>query len=285
MGLLQKLSETGLDSTNENKPALDKPVVQKKSNSVGLFRKSLMASENRRLDFFEFTGKYNLKICAVLKNQDGSYRINSCIGFDGKSVCLSASSADFWDGTISQINKLYSFDAASSDALPFFQFFSNELKEKINSIQIIKTQNNSIFFLCNNSLNEDSNLIADLEAVENTPIAFGSKNAAANNSDFAQIFEINFSEALESFVLSNSKHDVQFSKVILNELYYNMCQNFQQPDKLDYSEDGKFILYVKNELPVELLYNHLKIECSFVLANHSELINVTECQNNLKAEN
>ena len=113
----------------------------------------------------------------------------------------------------------------------------------------------------------------------------GSKNAAANNSDFAQIFEINFSEALESFVLSNSKHDVQFSKVILNELYYNMCQNFQQPDKLDYSEDGKFILYVKNELPVELLYNHLKIECSFVLANHSELINVTECQNNLKAEN
>ena len=34
MGLLQKLSETGLDSTNENKPALDKPVVQKKSNSA-----------------------------------------------------------------------------------------------------------------------------------------------------------------------------------------------------------------------------------------------------------
>ena len=41
MGLLQKLSETGLDSTNENKPALDKPVVQKKSNSVGLFRNHL----------------------------------------------------------------------------------------------------------------------------------------------------------------------------------------------------------------------------------------------------
>ena len=285
MGLLQKLSETEFEPSNKIKPVEDKPVIQKKSNSVGLFKKSLMASENRRLDFFEFTGKYNLKISALLKNINGNYRINNCIGFDGKSVCLSVSSTDFWDGTISQINKLYTFDAASSDALPFFQFFSKELKEKISKIQILKTQNNSIFFLCNSSIKEDSDLIADLEAVEYTPITFETKKDSAKNFDFAQSFEINFSEALESFVLANSKHDVQFSKVILNELYYNMTNNFQNPDKLDYSDDGIFILYIKHELPVELLYNHMKIECSFVLGNHSELINVTECQNNLKAEN
>ena len=127
MGLLQKLSDTGIEPpAKEPQPVPDKPVVLKKSNSVGLLKKSLYASENRGLDFFEFTGKYNLEMCAILKNTDGEYRIQNCVGFDGESICLSVSTVDFWEGTINQANKGFSFNTDSSDALPFFQFFSKK---------------------------------------------------------------------------------------------------------------------------------------------------------------
>ena len=143
MGLLQKLSENGLEPEKKEEPVLDKPVVLKKSNAVGLLKKSLLASENRRLDFFEFTGKYNLEMCALLKNQNGTYSITACTGIDGESICLSTSTQDFWAGTISQPNKLiYSYDMSTSDALPFLQFFSSKLKKQIKSFNIIKTKNN-----------------------------------------------------------------------------------------------------------------------------------------------
>ena len=281
MGLLQKLSESGLDSPKEESPTLDKPVIQKKSNSVGLLKKSLSAEgavdDNRRLDFFEFAGKYNLEMFAILKNKDGNYEINNCCGFDGESICLSLSTADFWDGTISKQNELYTFDAASQDALPFFQFFSKKLKEKLKTIQIIKSKNNSIFIFCNCNLTVSSSFISDLEAVENTNTDFEERNPKVNSMDFADSFKIDFSEALESFVLANSKNDIKFSTVLLNELYYNLRRNFCEPEKILYSSKGSFIVYVKEkDIPLELLYNHLRVECNYILGNHSELLSVTK---------
>ena len=60
MGLLQKLSDSALNTPVKQEPVENKPVVIKKSNSVGLLKKSLLAnttSDSRRLDFFEFTGQ------------------------------------------------------------------------------------------------------------------------------------------------------------------------------------------------------------------------------------
>ena len=278
MGLLQKLSETGLEPQKNEQPVVDKPVILKKSNSVGLLKKSLQASENRRLDFFEFTGKYNLQICAILKNVNGTYKIQNCIGFDGESVCLSVSTPDFWDGTITQIQNLYSYDITSSQSLPFFQFFSNELKPLIKTISIIKTQNESIFLICNNTITPDSDFFLDLEVVENTETDFTRNQKPLISNSFAHCFELNFSEALESFILSNSKNNAEFSKVILNELYYNLYINFPEPEKIEYSKNGIFTLGVSEEIPVELLYNHLRIECGFVLGKHSELISVNQLE-------
>ena len=281
MGLLQKLSDTGIEPpAKEQQPVPDKPVVLKKSNSVGLLKKSLLASENRGLDFFEFTGKYNLEICAILKNTNGDYRIQSCVGFDGESICLSVSSVDFWEGTITQTNKAFSFNTDSSDALPFFQFFSKKLKDRIKTIKIIKTQNSSILLICNDDIEINNTFIDDLEAVEKTETSFP-ENSPVSESDFKGSFVLDFSEALESFVLSNSKNDIEFSKVIINEIYYELCKNFPEPEKLNYSSNGKFTLYVTEEIPVELLYNHIKVEFSFILGNHSELLSVSECSKSL----
>ena len=86
---------------------------------------------------------------------------------------------------------------------------------------------------------------------------------------------------MESFVLSNSKNDIEFSKVIINEIYYELCRNFPEPEKIQYSSNGKFTLYVtESGIPVELLYNHIRVEFSFILANHSELLSVTENKSN-----
>ena len=283
MGLLQKLSESGLDSQIEESPLVDKPVIQKKSNSVGLLKKSLTAgtgeNANRRLDFFEFAGKYNLEIFAMLKNNNGNYEINNCCGYDGESICLSVSTPDFWEGTIPMGQKLYTYDAVSQDALPFFQFFSKKFQEKLKTINIIKSKNNSIFIICNNNIPADSSFISDLEAVENTETNFEESNPVVNPLDFADSFKIDFSEALESFVLANSKNDIKFSAVILKELYFNLCKNFPEPEKILFSSKGNFILYVTEKgLPLELLYNHLRVECNFVLGNHSELLSVTKNQ-------
>ena len=113
MGLLQKLSDSALNTPVKQEPVENKPVVIKKSNSVGLLKKSLLAnttSDSRRLDFFEFTGKYNLEICALLKNENGNYRITNCLGLDGESICLSVSTEDFWEGIIPDAEKLYTFN-------------------------------------------------------------------------------------------------------------------------------------------------------------------------------
>ncbi len=282
MGLLQKLSENGLEPPKkEVLPVEDKPVVLKKSNSVGLLKKSLMASEVHKLDFFEFTGKYNLEICALFKNQEGTYKISNCIGFDGESICLSVSTADFWDGTITQPHKLYSFSANSSEALPFFQFFSKALKEKIYSIQIIKTNDNSILLACNAEFKDTSTIFDELEITQNIQIDFNEGNAGVSQN-YAASYTLDFSEALESFILSNSKNDIKFTKIILDEIYFNLQKNFPSPDFVEYSPKGKFKLYISQLLPVELLYNHIRYENSFILANHSELLSVVENQSEVE---
>ena len=273
MGLLQKLSDQGLESKKVEQPLQDKPVIQKKSNSVGLLKKSLMAGEPHRLDFFEFAGKHNLEIAAILKNKNNTYRIENCIGFDGESICLSVSTFDFWQGTITNENQIYSYNASSSEALPFFQFFSKKLQDKIQAIHIIKTNNNSIFFICNKDIQATTDFIKDLEGVENTEVTF-EKSSALQNQNFSNSYIIDFSEALESFVLSNSKNDIQFTKVIINEIYNNLCISFPEPQAIEYSVKGQFTLRLSEELPVELIYNHIRIESSFILGNHSELLSI-----------
>lgn len=273
MGLLQKLSEKGLESNTNEQPLMDKPVIQKKSNSVGLLKKSLMASELHRLDFFEFAGKHNLEIAAILKNNNNTYKIENCIGFDGESICLSPSTFDFWQGTITSANQLYSYNSSSSEALPFFQFFSKQLKDKIQNIQIIKTKNNSIFIICNKDIQATTEFIQELEAVENTEVTF-EKTSTLENQTYTNTYIIDFSEALESFVLSNSKNDIQFTKVIIHEIYNNLCINFPEPQIIEYSAKGQFTLILSEELPVELIYNHIRIESSFILGNHSELLSI-----------
>ena len=276
MGLLSKVSESGLNSSVEEKPAKDNPQVQKKSNSVGLLKKSLMAGQYDKLDFFEFIQKYNFSLCSFLQLHDGYYCIQKSFGFDGKSICQSYSTKDFWDGTIKEKNNLYTFETNTSDILPFYQFFSDKLKDKIQLLHIYKFDDDSIFiFITDKTFAIPQTLIYDLQ---NT--SFDSDinvNKAQNESEACHFnYEIDLSEALESFVLTNSKTNSFILNAISEQLYLNLCTYFPSPSYVTKSGNGRFNLAyaIPQALPVELLTNHLQHQIKYVLDNHSELISI-----------
>ena len=287
MGLLDKLSKSGFEAPKEEAsiPAQDKAIIQKKSNSVGLLKKSMMAWQYDKLDFFEFIEKYNLSLCSYLQVQDNFYCITKSFGFDGKSICQSYSTKDFWDGTIKEKNNLYTFEQDSSDILPFYQFFSDKLKEKIERLFIYKLDDDSIFiFASNKAYSIPETLIYDLQntAFEGDFI----KNNSSAQSGPAFEYEINLFEAIESFILANAKANKVLINAISEQLYINLSLYFPKPNIITKKENGIYQVKVfsSQALPIELFTAHLQNQIKFVLDNHSELISIELLNNTLQAE-
>ena len=288
MGLLDKLSKNGLDTPKQETsiPVKDKPIIQKKSNSVGLLKKSLMASQYDKLDFFEFIQKYNFSLCSYLKPQNNFYCITKSFGFDGKSICLSYSTKDFWDGTIKEKNNLYTFEAPGTDILPFYQFFSEKLKDKIERLHIFKFDDDSIFVLITDkAFTVPQTLIYDLQHTDFDTV---NKNIEASQEQSATSFnyEINLSEAVESFVLSNSKDNEMLINAISEQIFINLCLYFPKPNIVTKKAVGIYnvVIYSSQSVPIELFTAHLQNQIKFVLDNHSELISIELLNNGSQAE-
>lgn len=288
MGLLDKLSKNGLDTPKQETsiPVKDKPIIQKKSNSVGLLKKSLMASQYDKLDFFEFIQKYNFSLCSYLKPHNNFYCITKSFGFDGKSICLSYSTKDFWDGTIKEKNNLYTFEAPGTDILPFYQFFSEKLKDKIERIHIFKFDDDSIFVLITDkAFTVPQTLIYDLQHTDFDTV---NKNIEASQEQSATSFnyEINLSEAVESFVFSNSKDNKMLINAISEQIFINLCLYFPKPNIVTKKAVGIYnvVIYSSQSVPIELFTAHLQNQIKFVLDNHSELISIELLNNGSQAE-
>ena len=247
MGLLQKLSDT--EVVAEKKPAAsveDKKVIQKKSNTVGLLKKSLNVSTDDSLDFFEFIKKYSIQYAAFLTRVNNFYYAEYSSGLDGKSIINSVSNDD-------------------NSITTFYQFFSSQLKEKITSLDIFK-YDNGILIVCNKkafSINEI--ILPEINYL----------------SSFAKPeTQLNFTEAIDSFILSSDKamYSQQLSKALANALYIKLVIGLDKICDLNFVSDGVYNITVKNktELPFELLSTHLKFDCSYLLEKNSELLTITE---------
>ena len=137
MGLLSKTSAAEMQ-IKENLPPAVEPQI-KKSNSLGLLKRSESILNNiHELDFFNFITKYKISSCALFHKSGDYYFIDNSIGFDGSSIITSFSSKSFWDGTISENNKLLAFCKKDNSISPFYQFLSEDLKEKTDIIYILK---------------------------------------------------------------------------------------------------------------------------------------------------
>ena len=267
MGLLNKVSGSGLVKENQKPvPAAvkDTPPV-KKSNSVGLLKKSLnLANSNDRLDFFEFLDKYNIQLCAVFNSQNDVYCVDYSAGLDGESICCSVSTKDFWNG----IN-----NNQTLDPLPFYQFFSSQLKDSIKNLKVYKKSNGQIYLYCT----PDSNtalLNKDIEKLNEVPFTFNTSSLSKGGIHF----QIDYQEAIESLVLSNTKSSEKHRLMdsISRQLYFNLLKYFPAPSNVIFVKSGVFKIELNkaDELPFEVISNHLRLESSFVLGKHSELISI-----------
>ena len=118
---------------------------------MGLLSRTLSLSQEKKvsektISFIQFTKKFNISLCAVFSKIDNNYLITNSVGFDGISIISSISTNDFWDGTINNPNKWYSF-TTNSEMVPFFQLFSFNQKDKIKGIYICRFED-KVFMVC-----------------------------------------------------------------------------------------------------------------------------------------
>lgn len=285
MGLLQKVSDSKVVSTKPETTTVTSLPVQQKSNSVGLLKRSLNLSKNTSkedgLDFFEFIQVNNISICSLLiyDTVNDKYVANSSIGLDADSICMSVSTKDFWCGILTQDNYLYTFLNTDNSILPLYQFFSKKLIEKIECLYAVKRTDGIILLFSTQTKPQTETIIHDISRIEINPEQKKSYTSASDKyktqSDY-YLYELQFSEAVDSFILSKYKSNFSqtFKKTIYENIFYELLQNFPEPSFIGSNSKGKIRIgcCLDHEIPFELLSNHLKFNLSFILNEHSQLL-------------
>lgn len=287
MGLLQKVSNSGAVSEKQEDTAAQKIPVQKKSNSVGLLKKSLIISNEDlqadKLDFFEFIQLYNINLCSVLKpsGSDKSYIAVNCIGLDADSICLSVSSNDFWNGLIKLENELYTFTDSDNSILPLYQFFSKTVKEKLNTLYALKRSDETIVLFCTTQDFEKSFIINDIKNLNcdfSSAKAYSPEKSKYENSKSYYLYQADFSKAIDSFTASkcNSENSSQIKKAIYLNTFYELLQNFPEPSFISMNSGSiiKIAWCVENEIPLEVISNHFRFNISYIFNEQSNQLSI-----------
>lgn len=279
MGLLNVINESGIDF--ESVPLPKKSNV--KSNSVELLKKYVKESSESRLDFFEFTKKYNLNICAVLEKYNDIYAVSECIGFDGLSIIQTISTPDFWNGTIPTKNQWYRFQTGDDTISPFYQFLSFDFKEQIDNIYIYYCEeNDKILMICSHNetdLSNDAELLEDFRLLVKEPET-EIENEKIEISIDSQImkYSIEVEKAVKTFLalnLKNLNYMEYFKQVLYKEIWYDLQMFFNRHYYVYHTSAAKFnfISFTKTEISDASFLEHLKKNLAYILDEEVSLIN------------
>lgn len=226
---------------------------------IGLLQKANLLNDEG-LAFFDFIKSNNIKSCAILKPVDEIYIMSNSYGFDGKSILLSDSTWDFWQGTIPQKNSIYNFDREEGTITALLQFFSQDARETINHLSIFRTIQDDIFILCNQKITDD--IVSDLKELKSNKIANTKRfNLQPISKEYK--YELNINDIISRYMDSKSflisKKDYLL-KAITNEFYNRLQYSFGEESSILAVSDNSFkIIYgQKHKLPVELLQNHIR---------------------------
>ena len=250
---------------------------------MGLLEKSLRLSQQGALSFFEFSKKYNLNCSAILSKFQNNFIITNSVGIDGDSILSSVSTQDFWDGTVSQKNKLYTFDEANL-MRPFLQLFSDNLVHKIKSISIYYTDEKILIVLGEDADNKDfgDSLISDFNLLVNetskTPAIL---NFTKGSDEFIRLFRLSLEKNVEAYI--NKKVQVNEHKAILtsaiNQAIYNKLKtHFSAPDYIFKYNTCSFNLVTvsKTNIPYELMKKHLEVSLKEMLSFYAETLDLSD---------
>ncbi|MCR4953703.1 MAG: hypothetical protein K6A43_06455 [Treponema sp.] len=270
MGLLSTLEGKHFPSeVKATEPEQKSQAVANKEN-IGLLQKTLKLSANQKQDSTNISQtlyNYNLLFCALFEKHENHFLITNSYNLDSKSIFSSWSTEDFWKGSVKQKNCWQYFYNDDNSLSQFYQFFSVELKDKIQSI--------AIFFT-----NEDNIIITGSEQkIEKLPYSFADelKNYFnAQNKDnntfnahniqnpenfYTYKLKIDIEKIIDSTLSKNITDNSQtelFEKSICNELQNRIYAFFSYPNCCIKKSNTiiNAVIYSKNEIKEELIQNH-----------------------------
>lgn len=298
MGLLNIIKESGIDF--DSVPLPKKSNV--KSNSVELLKKYVRESAVKRLDFYEFTKKYNLKICAILEAYKNNIVVSNCVGFDGITIISTLSTIDFWTGTIPSRNQWYKFSTSDNTIAPFYQFLSFNLKEKIENIYIYYTDSDKILLLCSDTeidLTDDKYLLDDFtHLVESEDKEIDNTKIEIDVDSTITKYSLEIEKAVKTFLalnLTNLEFLDYFKKIFYNAIFYELNNFLNRHYYIYHTEEVKFnfISLIKTDISDSLFIEHLKKNLAplldeevnlLVLHNLGKASSYSEISSFLKAE-
>lgn len=276
MGLLSRI-----ENLNAEKKGLLARASELKSSGDGDFCKVL---ENRE-DFPAFAEKNGFDRSGVFSPQGDYYFLSETQNLDLNTIVSSLSTKDFWTGLLTEKKGWAVFEGEK--LTPLFQFFSEEMKEKIRKISILPVMvaGEVHYFFAINAINEGELSDAALEE-QLEPILNRKKNSIGKKLPFdeeklaegfsvssASLFIISAKLSLENaFRDFASPFKELLKKTAINQLYAYLKTLFSFPNCCfsGRDEEIKTVIFSKDETDEKLLQFQLNLSAKKFFSSQNE---------------
>lgn len=245
---------------------------------MGLLSKANLLETNKRLAFSNFLTNYNISFFALFEYSNSEYVIGRSLGFDGVSIISSFSTEDFWNGIIKEDETVYNFLSTDQNN-PLLQFFSFAIKDDVKSISVCRFKDKKIFLLCNQIIT--SNLISDYYKIDFNlkETDFNSLNKYINKDSFLYKIEFDFSEAIETFILTKNRklnNEIIFNS-IFNELSNRILYLYTYPNSGIITDNYKIksVFICNKKTSKDLLISHLILNIKEVIESSAEITDIS----------
>ncbi len=232
------------------------------------------------LTFVSFAQKNFFSVCGILSNKNDFYYLKKSFGLDLKSIENSVSTKDFWDGIINDKTSWNVFEGEKLN--PFFQLFSEKIKENLKKIAIlpfVHENQQNYFFVINPAdltLKTDKDFILLLtETLEQS-----STEQSLADFDFnkgfsisaANLFIISAKLALNSAFSNFNEEIANELKISAMEVIFELLKKlfaFPNTCVLGTDEEIKCVLFAKEEVDEKLLQFQLNNSIKDFFDNNS----------------
>lgn len=268
MGLFNKANNL---LTNENLHGENQFSEEKKFSPV-----KNIAKNNELFTFSDFIKKYNISSFAICQLIGDFFVIKDSLGFDGKTISHFLLSATDCNLIFSENKNIAVININNFDFL--LNIFSDNQKQNNLEFSFCKISNNYLM-ICNCEITNDLlNSFSTVNNQHNIDFDLIKKNVSLNYNVYA--VKIDFQEAIETFLCSCPHLKIEKNILFLSifaEIYnrFLFCYNFPYFCKQNENYILKSCFFTKEEIPEELLINHIIYNLKDVLENSAEIINIT----------
>ena len=248
---------------------------------MGLLSIASHLDENPKqgLAFSDFILKYNFKCCALLEKKSNNYLVTNSIGFDGKSIAAASSTSDFWNGICPEQNQILNFSQNDNSHAPLLQLFSLNMKDSVKAFSLCRSDN-KILLVCNDKISEEA--LSDFPKIgtEKHKCSTDAINKLFTESSVLLKFQINLSEAVESFILAQKIPDTEKQTIensLYNEFYNRFICIYNNKDASCYEQKSiiNTVFILDKTYSTELILNHLIINFRDILENYADIAKIS----------